>query len=296
MDWDKLRIFHVVAKAGSFTEAGLTLNLAQSSVSRHITQLEESIGTTLFHRHSRGLALTAQGDYLFRTTLDMNEQIGKAQAQLLEMQNHDEGPLTITTTNFFGETWLCDAIAQFIAENPKIKINLKLCDYELDLSMREADIALRMTEPKKMDLIQRHLIRFNFHLYAHKDYLERMPKLEKLEDISKHHIICYTDNFEGPFHDSNWIIKLTGINPLSHELITKTTNLNTCVSLAEKGIGIACLPDYVAKQNNELVQILPQIERPPFNCYLCYPEELKSHQRIKTFRGFIVEKAKTTEF
>ena len=67
MDWDKLRIFHAVAAAGSFTHAGEKLNLSQSAVSRQISALEESVRASLFHRHARGLILTEQGELLFNT-------------------------------------------------------------------------------------------------------------------------------------------------------------------------------------------------------------------------------------
>lgn len=297
MDWEKLKIFHVVAKAGSFTEAGLILNLAQSSVSRHITQLEESLKTSLFHRHSRGLALTAQGEYLFKTTHDMNERLNKVQTQLEEMQNHDEGPLVVTTTRFFGETWLDTVISEFIKQNPKIKLTLKYCDHELDLSMREADIALRMIEPKKQDLIQRHLIRFNFGLFAHKDYLAKNPALETLEDLKQHHIICFEDGFESPFHDRSWIYRLDQSFPIqSHREVTKTQSLTTNLYLVSNAIGVTCLPKYMTRGYDDLVPVLTHIEHPSSNCYLCYPEELKSHQRIKTFRDFILSEIKNYDF
>ena len=75
MDWDKLRIFHAVAYAGSLTHAGDVLHLSQSAVSRQISSLEESLNTVLFHRHARGLILTEQGELLFEATKTMNKQI-----------------------------------------------------------------------------------------------------------------------------------------------------------------------------------------------------------------------------
>ena len=71
MDWDKLRIFHAAAQAGSFTHAGENLNMSQSAVSRQVSALEQDLGVPLFHRHARGLILTEQGDQLFRTAHDV---------------------------------------------------------------------------------------------------------------------------------------------------------------------------------------------------------------------------------
>ncbi len=75
MDWDRLRIFHIVAQAGSLTDAGHALNVSQSAVSRQISNLEKSIGVSLFNRHARGLVLTEQGDHLFKITREIFAQV-----------------------------------------------------------------------------------------------------------------------------------------------------------------------------------------------------------------------------
>ena len=97
MDWDKLRVFHAVAEAGSFTHAGETLNLSQSAVSRQISGLEESLNVFLFHRHARGLILTEQGDLLFRTAADVFQKLSIAEQRILDNRVSPEGPLKITT-------------------------------------------------------------------------------------------------------------------------------------------------------------------------------------------------------
>ncbi len=296
MDWDKLRIFHVVSDTGSLTLAGKTLGLSQSSISRHIASLEDSLHTTLFHRHSRGLALTEQGEYLHRTTKEVVAKLNAAQSHLTHMQDGLAGPLTVTATHFFGASWLAETVSEFIKENPQIQVNLKFDNDELDLSMREADIAIRMYQPTQMDIIQRHFVQFNFHLYASKDYLEKNPPLNTIEDLKNHHIIAYTEDFLGPFQDDNWVFKLSQIDPNTHLLLTKTTNLTASFKLAQNGVGITCLPDYLAKTAPQLVQVLPEVQRPAVDCYLCYPEEIKSHQRVQVFKRFILEKVKRTEF
>src|SRR6202008_4460833 len=96
MDWDKLRIFHAVAEAGSFTHAGETLNLSQSAVSRQISSLEESMGITLFHRHARGLLLTEQGELLHRTARDIFGKLSMIEGQILDSKQLPEGPMRIT--------------------------------------------------------------------------------------------------------------------------------------------------------------------------------------------------------
>ena len=102
LDWDKLRVFHAVAEAGSFTHASETLNLSQSAVSRQISALETSLGVMLFHRHARGLILTEQGDLLYKTVHDVFAKLTTVESQLTETKDVAEGPLTVTTTVAFG--------------------------------------------------------------------------------------------------------------------------------------------------------------------------------------------------
>ena len=173
MDWDKLRIFHAVAKAGSFTHADGTLNLSQSAVSRQISALEESIGVVLFHRHARGLILTEQGEMLYRTAHDMSARLAMTEAMLTDAREKPRGELKVTTTVGFGSTWLTPRVREFIEHYPEVTLHLILDDRELDLSMREADVAIRLHEPVQLDLVQRKLVSVHRHIYASREYLNR---------------------------------------------------------------------------------------------------------------------------
>src|SRR5690606_3280160 len=155
MDWDKLRIFHAAAQAGSFTHAGETLNMSQSAVSRQVSGLEQDLGVALFHRHARGLILTEQGEHLFRTVNDVVLKLEGVRARLAESSEKPTGPLRLTTTVGIGSTWLTDRIHDFIELYPDVKLQLILDDEELDLGMRQADVAIRLRQPTQPDLIQR---------------------------------------------------------------------------------------------------------------------------------------------
>lgn len=296
MDWDKVRIFHAVAEAGSLTKAGDDLNLAQSSISRHIVSLEESLGVSLFHRHSRGLSLTEQGEYLYATTKDVYARLKSAENHLQDMQESAEGPLVITSTNFFGSSWLAQNICEFIRLYPSIQVHLKQVDRELDLGMREADVAIRMKQPSQMDVIQRRLVDVNFGLYTTQQYLDNAAPLNNPDDLKNHHLICYPDNTKGPFHEDNWLVEIAGISLSSHKKLTVTANLYSIYKLASNNLGVACLPTYFAANNPYLVKLFPDLSIPPVTGYLCYPEELKGSQRIHIFKEYIVEKIKQTQF
>src|SRR5512133_1119387 len=114
LDWDKLRVFHAVAEAGSFTHAGETLNLSQSAVSRQIQALEEALAVPLFHRHARGLILTEQGELLFRTAREVFAKLSMAEGLVSASKDRPKGPLKITSSAAFGSTWLTPRMHEFL--------------------------------------------------------------------------------------------------------------------------------------------------------------------------------------
>ena len=182
VDWDKLRVFHAVAEAGSFTHAGDVLNLSQSAVSRQVSSLEESLRVPLFHRHARGLMLTEQGEILFKTAREVLSKLNMAEARISESRERPKGPLKVTATIAFGSIWLAPRLKEFLEDNPDIEVSLVLTDNELDLSMREADVAIRLTAPTQSDLIQRRLMTLTYHVFASPSYLQKHGMPRKPED------------------------------------------------------------------------------------------------------------------
>ena len=198
MDWDKLRVFHAAAEAGSFTHAGERLNLSQSAVSRQISTLEQSLNVALFHRHARGLILTEQGEVLFSTAREMFSKLATTEALISEGRERPKGNLRITSTVAFGSTWLASRIGRFIELYPEVNVTLFINDFELDLSMRQADVAVRLMPPKQHDLIQRHLKTIRFHLYASPRYVENNGIPKSIDDLTKHRIVIYGESVSLP--------------------------------------------------------------------------------------------------
>ena len=193
MDWDKLKVFHAAAEAGSFTHAGEQLGLSQSAVSRQVSALEQELSVSLFHRHARGLILTEQGDLLFRTAHDVFMQLQAARAKLTDSRERPSGDLKITTTPGVGINWLIPRLGEFTALYPEIRISLIVTDEELDLSMREADVAIRTRKPTQPDLIQRKLFAMGFHAYCSPEYIKRFGTPRTLDELDAHRIITLSD-------------------------------------------------------------------------------------------------------
>ena len=118
LDWDKLRIFHAAAEAGSFTHAAEILHLSQSAISRQVSALEAEVNTKLFHRHARGLILTEQGEMLYKTAHEVLMKLETVKTQLTETREKPSGKLRITTTVGLGQGWLTEKVHEFQATTP----------------------------------------------------------------------------------------------------------------------------------------------------------------------------------
>jgi len=286
MDWDKLRIFHAVADAGSLTHAGDTLHLSQSAVSRQIRALEESLNTTLFHRHARGLFLTEQGELLFDATKSMNKRLEAASARIRDSEEEVFGELRVTTTTAFGTLWLAPRLPKLYEKYPELKIDLMLEERVLDLPMREADVAIRMKEPSQADLIRKRLMSVRMRLYASQSYLEKSAPLNEIEDIATHRLI--SQNLSAP--------QVAAGSSLVQQLLTydvpSTFTVNNYFGVLQgvlNGLGVGVLPDYITEDFPDLVRVLPELESGEVPVFLAYPEELRQSKRISIFRDFVQE-------
>lgn len=296
MDWDKLRIFHAVAEAGSFTHAGHELGLSQSAVSRQISALEQDLNVPLFHRHARGLILTEQGEVLYRTAHDVFTKLAAAQTRLMDSKDKPSGELRITTTIAMGSVWLTPRIAEFMDLYPEIRVTMLLDDRELDLAMREADVAIRLRRPVQPDLIQRKLFTVHHHIYGSPEYIRRRGMPKGIADLDGHSILVF-GQAPSYLEPVNW---LETAGRQSGEPRPATLRVNSAYGLrraVEAGVGIASLPDYIVGKDSSLMQINLAGESPPqFDTYFTYPEELKESKRVVVFRDFIVSKAKEWSF
>ena len=291
MDWDKIRIFSSVAEAGSFTRAGDDLGLSQSAVSRQVSALERELKAPLFHRHARGLILTEQGDLLFRAAKDMRLRLENTRLRLEETSERPAGELKVTTTVGLGSLWLTQRIAEFLDTYPDVRVSLILTSEELDLAMREADVALRMRRPAQPDLIQRRLFTVHFHAYASGDYLKRFGEPRSLADLDEHRLLSFGGNLPLYLTDVHWLAKAgrEGREPRDYHLVVN--NIPALRSAVETGTGIAVLPDYAVDGSARLVQVLADVEMPSLDTYLVYAEEMRNVARVQAFRDFLVSKA-----
>ncbi len=296
MDWDRLRVFQTVAQVQSLTKAGEVLNLSQSAVSRQISTLEEQLGVTLFHRHARGLLLTEQGEILYRTASEISHKLKATETALMDSRERPRGPLAVTAPVALGTMWLVPELNEFMELYPEIMVNLIATDKELDIAMREADCAIRTGESKDPDLIQRKITTIHSDLYASNDYLRRFGVPKRAEEIRDHRLIAYGDATETPFDDVDWILN---VGAKQGEKWTPAFTINSLFGMlqaVECGMGIAGLPDYMARKSKHVSPLLKDVQGPPVDVYFVYPAELRYSKRISVFRDFLVRKMAGVQF
>lgn len=284
MDWDKLRIFHAVADAGSLTHAGEKLNLSQSAVSRQIRGLEEQLNTNLFHRHARGLILTEQGELLFDATSAMTKRVDAAAARIRDSEEEVFGELRVTTTTGFGTLWLAPRLPKLYEKYPDLKVDLMLEERVLDLPMREADVAIRMKEPSQADLIRKRLMNVRMCLYASPKYLAEHGNPQTIEEVSNHRLICQNTDSDQVAAGQNLVQQLM-LNDV-RSMLTVNNYFGVLQGVLHD-LGIGVLPDYLTQDFPELVQVLPEVESADVPVFLAYPEELRQSKRVAAFKDFV---------
>jgi DNA-binding transcriptional LysR family regulator len=298
MDWDKLRIFHAVASAGSFTHAGQSLGLSQSAVSRQISALEEEISTPLFQRHARGLTLTDEGELLYGAVRDVLSRLAAAEEQLKNIHDSPRGTLKITASHGIGSYWVVPRLKEFMKEYPDVEIHLLMDDHELDLSQREADLAIRMRAPVQADLIQRKLFTVHYHMYASREFVKKRGEPKTIEEISNFPIVVYGESAGPEIKEVNWLLDhyRRHFQASSKGSIIRINNLTGILLAVEQGLGVGVLPDYVAADRPDLARVLPDVPAYSFDVHLVYADALRQSKRVAAFRDFLVRGSKDWQY
>ncbi len=296
MDWDKLRIFHSAAEAGSFTHAGESLRMSQSAVSRQVSALEKELGVSLFHRHARGLVLTEQGEMLFRTASEVMNKLQTAESLLSDSTTKPAGDLRVTATVGLGSVWITQRLREFLELYPDIRVELILNDEPVDLSMRVADVAIWAREPSQGDLIRRPLFTMQTHCYASSQYIRKFGTPASVADLDRHRIVSFVGNPAPHLSHINMLESLGREGRAPRIPVMRASAILALKYAIRSGIGIGMIPDYLTQEETDLVPVLADLELPKLPVYFVYPEELKTAKKVQVFRDFMVAKGRQWKY
>ena len=295
-DWNRLKIFHAVAEAGSFTEAGRRLHLSQSAVSRQVAALEENFGLMLFQRHARGLALTEAGRNLFEVADDLQSRLRTAAALIKETKDSPSGLLHVTTTMGFGALWLTGALRDFMEQYPAIQIQVSIEEYGQDISKAKSDVGILPHPPDDPGLIQRQLLNYHFYLFASDSYVKKYGEPKEIADLENHRLIGFRSEGVYPYSQINWHLTTQRDDKSPRQSVYESNNLIALAEAAQCGIGIAYLPSYFQRAFPKLRRVVAKTEGPVLPAYFVYPESLKNSKRVKILKDYLIERVKAEDF
>ena len=282
-DWNLARAFLVTAEEGSLSAAARALGLTQPTLSRQVAGLEEELGVALFERIGRGLELTPSGAELLEHVRAMGDAAVTLKLTAAGQSNAIEGNICISATDLVTNLAMPVLVEKLRRLYPDITVELIASNTLSDLRRREADIAIRAMQPSEPDLIARKIGDITGHLYASEQYLEQIGVPQSPEDLGDANIIC--DKSEMVIN----ILAGCGIKLTERNFSITSESVITQWELVKRGLGIALLPDQLARMEPRFHKVLPDLQ--PFRgpLWLVVHKELRTSRRVRVVFDFLVE-------
>ena len=286
-DWDDLRFFLAVARAGRLTVAARRLGADHATVSRRITALEDALKAKLFERRPQGYALTEHGERLLAKAETIESEALAAQSEIGGADLALSGTVRIGAPDGFGTFFLAPRIGQLAERYPELEIQLVAMPRLLSLSKREADIAISLNPPKEGKIVARKLADYRLGLYAAPAYLAARPAIAAPQDLFDHQLIGYIDDliFTPELDYLDDIAK--GLRPR-----LQSSNLIAQMHATIAGAGICVLPDFMAAGDPRLVPVLRRDVELVRSFWLIVHADLRDVARVRATVDFHVREAK----
>ena len=278
MNWDDLRFFLAVARAGTLQAAARQLGVDHTTVSRRIKALEAGLGQALFARHlaghelsPAGLALLPKAEAMEQAALAVLQPVD----QTADAPHELSGVVRVGATEGFGAAILAPALAQLGQAHPRLTVDLLAVPRAVHLSKREADVVVSLTRPQRGPYVVTKLCDYELHLYASRSYLAAHAPIRSRDDLAGHAYIGYVDEllFSDELHFLGELYR-----PASYAL--RSTSVTAQLHATVAGAGIAILPGFLAQGQPQLTRILPKLAQFTRSFWMSMPAENKSVPRI----------------
>lgn len=285
MDWDDVRIFLAVARAGQFLAAARRLGVNHATLSRRVTTLEERLQTKLLTRRTNGCELTPEGEIFLRAAERIEAEMLAAQADIGRTDRAVAGTVRIGAPDGFGVAFLAPRLGRLIERYPELKIQLVPVPRAFSLSQREADIAITIERPDQGRLISSKLTDYALGLYASRAYLARRGVPQSIDELAGHQRIGYVEDLI--FSPS---LNYTGEVMRNWDAAFEISSATGQTEAVRSGAGIGILHSYIARQSPELTRVLPEVEiRRSY--WTTYHESARELARVRTVVSFLQEQA-----
>jgi DNA-binding transcriptional LysR family regulator len=290
MEWDNLRFFLELSRAGKLTVAARRLGVDHTTVSRRVQALEKSMDTPLFVRTAAGFSPTEAGRALLLQAEAMENAFSGIERARQGSKDSLSGQVRIGVTEGYGTVMLAPQLAEFTRRYPNLGIDLLAAPRMLQLSRREADIVITLDRPERGPFIITKLTDYVLRLYASADYLQQHAPILAREDLREHGFVSYIDDLLF----SKELLFLDEIGKPSHVPLRSTSILAQQQATAA-GAGIAMLPSFSADADPKLVRVLGEDIRFTRTFWMLMPIELKEIARMKATWDFLREMAQGSQ-
>jgi DNA-binding transcriptional LysR family regulator len=283
MNWDDARMFLAVARTGQLLAASRRLGVNHATLSRRVSALEEALKTRLLIRRTNGCDLTAEGDAFFRAAERMETEMLAGQASIGRIDTAVAGTVRVGAPDGFGVSFLAPRLGRLTARHPELKIQLVPVPRSFSLSQREADIAITLERPEQGRLVSSKLTDYTLGLYASRAYLAENGTPQGVEDLKAHRRVGYVEDLI--FTAS---LNFTGEIMRSWDAGFEISSATGQTEAVRSGAGIGILHDYIARQYDELVRLLPgtAIRRA---YWTTWHESARDLTRVRTVAEFVQE-------
>lgn len=272
MDWSDLRLVLAICRSGTLSGAARILNVNHSTVFRRINAIERDLGVRLFDRQPNGYVMTEAGESVERTASRIEDEVQDLSRDLLGRDLRLEGNLRITATEGMAIRVLPPLLGPFCSEHPDIRVDLVTTSDTLQLSRREADVAVRVTRKPPDNLIGRRICPFRFAVYASNAYKSKHGN----EALENHRWVLTEESFE-QLPTSLWKTR-----DRSRALIAFTSNnVMATVAAVGCGLGVAPLPCFLGDEDRRLVRMSEPIDRLTMDLWILTHPDLRSTARVK---------------
>ncbi len=284
MDWNLVRSYLMVAEHGSTLAAARHLEVTQSTISRHLSELERQLSVQLFDRRKTGLVLTDKGHELLRHAKQMDNVADRLQTEAAHFSSAVSGTVRISASEVLAVDVLPYCLDKLLEDNPALQIEIVASNETSNLLSREADIALRMFPPDQQDLISRHLFDLPIGFYAHKDYLRKHGIPKTMDEFSAHRFIGFDISplfIEGA--------KRMGMKFKREDFQIRTDSIMVQNQCAMAGLGLVVMQDQLAGKVPNLKKISLDFDLPQLPLYIVAQQELRASRKLRVVYDGLAE-------
>ncbi|WP_372972558.1 LysR family transcriptional regulator [Marinobacter sp.] len=286
MDWDNLKFFLELSRAGKLTAAARRMGVDHTTVSRRIHALEKSLGMTLFIREQTGYSLTEAGRRLLPQVEQMESASVRIEQSLPEADEQLSGQVRIGATEGYGTIMLGRELGHLTRRYPHLHLDLLAMPRALRLSRHEADIVITLERPERGPFIVTKLTDYVLRLYASRDYLEAYGPITSRSQLGRHKFVSYVDDMVFS-RELLFLDEIAG----SGEVNIRSTSVLAQQEAIATGAGIGILPAFSADIDDRLAVVLPDQIRFIRTFWMLMPEELRHIARMRVTWDFLRERA-----